>query len=545
VTAGADGGAAEGGSPSNCAQATPDPGPSSMLLLSRTQYLHSLQDLFGSVVPNLDSALGTDNGSVASQYGLVQPDIGLADIQNYQAAAEAVAAAVVANSATLASIAPCSASQTKRSCAQAFVQTFGALAYRASVTDPADLARHMALYDVGAAVSHEHGIEMVLRGMLQSPRFLYRVEIGTSNQVGPNAVRLSGFELAARLSFDIWDTLPDAQLTQAAASGALATPVGLSAQLTRMLKDPRGSTIVRRFLEGLIQLPALPAAVKDATLFPQWSAPGSTLAASLQGQATAFLDDVLATQGGTITSLLTSSKVFVNKDLGPYYGTAGGSTFQPLQLAAGKASGLLTLPALLALMAKPDQSWPIYRGKFVREALLCQDLPPPPPNVPKPPDVQPGVSTRQRLAQHETDAACSSCHGLIDPIGFGFENYDAIGRYRTTDGNQPIDASGVVAGTTDANGAFAGVAQLASMLAGSAQVEQCVAQQWFRFMMNRYEQPPDSCSMQSIVNAFQAANSSLNALPQAIVQSDAFLYRRPLPPPADAGAADASPGVSP
>ncbi|HEV3191474.1 MAG TPA: DUF1592 domain-containing protein, partial [Polyangiaceae bacterium] len=370
------------GAPFACTAPTPDPGPTTMLLLSRVQYVNTLQGLVGTVVPNLDSALGADTSYLNTQFGLVQADVSQAGLQNYQAAAEQVAAAVVASAPTLGTIAPCAAGAVKRTCAQSFVQSFGALAYRAPLTDPADIARHMALYDVGATTSHEHGIEMVLRGMLQSPRFLYRVEVGTSEQAGPSAIKLSGFEIAARLSYDLWNTLPDAPLTQAAAMGALATKAGVSAQVTRMLQDPRGGTIVRSFLEGLTQMAGVPSLVKDATLFPAWNATGSTLPASMQLQARAFFDDVLAKQGGTLSSLLTSSRVFVNKDLGTYYGVTGGATFQPLDLAAGKASGLLTLPAFLSLMAKPDQSWPIYRGRFVREALLCTEPPAPPANVP-------------------------------------------------------------------------------------------------------------------------------------------------------------------
>ena len=521
------GGVGTPGAPFACTGPSPDPGPTSMLLLSRAQYVNTLQGLFGAAVPNLDSALGADNGYQTSQFGLVQADVSQAELQSYQAAAEMVAAAVVASAPALAGIAPCAGGAVQRTCAQTFVQNFGALAYRAPLTDPAEIARHMALYDVGAMTSHAHGIEMVLRGMLQSPRFLYRVEVGTTDQAGPSAVKLSGFEIAARLSYDLWNTLPDAALTQAAAMGALSTKAGVSAQATRMVQDSKGSAIVRTFLEGLTELAGLPSAVKDSTLFPAWNAAGSTLPASMQGQARAFFDDVLGKQGGTLAALLTSSRVFVNGDMGAYYGVTGGNTFQPLDLAAGKASGLLTLPGFLTLMAKPDQSWPIYRGRFVREALLCDEPPPPPPNVPKPPNVQPGVSTRQRLSQHETDPGCAGCHRLMDPIGFGFENYDAIGRYRTLDGNQPIDASGEVVAATDITGKFDGVAQLASKLAGSAQVEQCVARQWFRFAMSRYEQDPDSCSMKNLVDAFHASGTNLNALPQALVQTDAFLYRRP------------------
>jgi hypothetical protein len=268
--------------------------------------------------------------------------------------------------------------------------------------------------------------------------------------------------------------------------------------------------------------------VKDKTLYPQWSAAGSTLPASVTGQAEAFFADILTNQGGKLDAFLTSSTVFVNKDLASYYGmTSAGDAFEPVTLTNGQASGVLTLPAFLSLMAKPDQSWPIYRGKFVREALLCQDLPAPPPNIPKPPDVKPGVSTRERLAEHETNASCSGCHSLMDPIGFGFEHYNAIGRYRATDGNQPVDATGRLI-STDVDGDFDGVIELAKALGSSKEVRECVARQWFRFTTSRYEQKMDGCSMKSIIDAFESAGTSLNALPKAVVASDAFFYRRPI-----------------
>jgi hypothetical protein len=502
-----------------------------MLLLSRAQYVNTLQGLFGSMTPDLNSALGADatyqivDGAVA-QFGLVQADIDLTSVTNFQSAAELVAAAVVGSASTLATLVPCSNGTPRRTCVQNFVQAFGAVAYRAPVTDPADVARHMALYDAGATVSDAHGIELILRGMLQSPRFLYRVEVG-DGQAGTSAVHLTSYEVAARLSYVLWNTLPDAELTQAAAAGALATKAQVGAQLSRMLQDPKGQGLVRGFLEAIVETQGLPFLVKDAAIYPAWTQV-PTLATSMQGQAQAFFDDVLTRQGGTLSALLTSPTVFVNKDLADYYGTAAtGDAFQSVTLPANKASGLLTLPAFLTVMAKPDQPWPIYRGEFVRELLLCQQLPSPPPNVPPPPPIEAGVSVRERLYEHDVNPACSVCHQMMDPIGFGLGNYDGIGRFQTTDGNQPIDVSGSIEGSmsTDIDGPFVGVQQLASKLAGSTQVRQCMARQWFRYTMGRYEQAPDNCSMKSIADAFEAANDSLNVLPQALVQSDAFLYR--------------------
>lgn len=500
-----------------------DPGPSPMRLLSREQYLNTVRDLVGDV-GDLGGALGTSGQ--ASAFGLIQPDITQVEVENFQSAANIIAASIATKADALSAIAPCSDGTDPRSCARSFVQSFGVRAYRAPITDAGDIDRHLALYDVGAETSYAHGIEMLLRGMLQSPRFLYRVEVGTSEKVGAHAVKLSGHEIAARLSYSLWNTMPDARLTEAAAAGALDTREGVSAQLAWMLEDPKGKKLVRRFLENWLHISDLDTVAKDGTLFPEWE--GSTLRASMQGQAQSFFDYVLESQGGRLTTLLTSPAVFVNRDLGAYYGVTGGDDFQLLERTDGSTSGILTLPAVLALLAKPSESSPIYRGKFVREALLCQDLPAPPANIPKPPEVSAGVSTRERLKQHEVDPACSGCHQLMDPIGFGFESYDAIGRFRTTDGDKPVDAQGEVINTDDIDGKFVGVAELGKKLAGSAQVQDCIARQWFRFAISRFEQEPDACSMKKILDAFQAADADLTTLPAAVVETDAFMYRRPI-----------------
>ena len=508
-----------------CQTGTIDPGPSPMKLLSRSQYLNSVRDLLGNDT-NPESALGAS--SSASAFGLVQPDVSQIDLESYRNAASKASSAAVANKTVLEKLAPCSGrnSDAPRDCAKAFVQRFAARAYRTPVDDPADIERHLKLFDVGAKVSYAHGIELLLQGILQAPRFLYRVEIGTRDKVSDTAVKLSPYELASRLSYAIWDTMPDEQLTAAASAGGMDTKEGVSSQLGWMLRDARGAAVVRRFLESWIHLPDLDRAVKDTALYPEWQS--STLRASMKGQASAFFDDLLTHQGGRLSTLLTSQTVFVNKDLAPYYGSIGGESFTATQATGGATSGLLTLPAFLSLLAKPSESSPIYRGKFVREMLLCQLLPAPPANIPKPPEVTPGVSTRERLSEHERNASCAACHRLMDPIGFAFENYDAVGRYRTTDGQALVDSHGELLSTNEIDGKFTGVAELGQKLAQSATVRQCLARQWFRFALQRFEQPVDDCSMKALLDGFEKADADLNALPEAIVLSDAFLYRRPL-----------------
>lgn len=507
----------------DCSQHVIDPGPRTMQLLSHQQYLNTVKELAGDV-PGLDQALGDD--VTASAFGLVQPDVTQVQLERFQKAAQTIAAVIVGNQASLDKIAPCAAGTAPTDCAKNLVQKFGALAYRAPVTDQADIDRHVQLFSVGAATSYAHGVEMLLQGMLQSPRFLYRVEIGTGEKVSETAVKLSPYEVAARLSYALWDSPPNAQLNQAITAGALGSKEGVAQQLTWMLQDARGQKLVNRFLGQWMHIDSVDNLVKNPDTFPQFQS--ASFRESLKGQAAAFFDDLLNKQGGKLDALFKSSTVFFNKDLAGYYGMTGTDAFQSAQRADGTAAGILTLPAVLAVQAKPNESSPIYRGRFVREALLCQQLPSPPPNIPNAPEVMAGVSTRQRSAQHEADPTCSGCHSLLDPVGFGFENYDSIGQYRTQDGGQPVDASGNLVGTRDINGPFNGVAELAGKLASSAEVKECVTRQWFRFAIDRFEQPVDGCSMKSVLDSFDAAGQDLNSLPQAIVQTDAFLYRRPI-----------------
>jgi hypothetical protein len=507
----------------DCTNHVPDPGPSPMQLLSRQQYLNTVKELVGDV-PGLDQVFGDD--IAPSAFGLVQAVVTQVQLEQFQQAAQTIAGVVVGNQATLDKVAPCAAGTAPTDCAKSLVQKFGALAYRAPVTDAADIDRHVQLFSVGATTSYAHGIEMLLQGMLQSPRFLYRVEVGTTEKVSDSAVKLSPYEVAARLSYSLWDSPPNAQLNQAITSGALDSKQGVAQQLTWMLQDPRGQKAVNRFLDQWMHVGSIDNLVKSPDLYPQFQS--ASFRESLKGQAAAFFDDLLSKQGGKLDALFKSNTVFFNKDLGGYYGMTGSDTFQSAQRTDGTVAGILTLPAVLAVQAKPNESSPIYRGRFVREALLCQQLPSPPPNIPNAPEVMAGVSTRQRSAQHEADPTCSGCHKMLDPIGFGFENYDAIGQYRTQDGGQPVDASGNLVNTRDIDGPFNGVAELAAKLASSAEVKECVTRQWFRFALNRFEQPLDGCTMKAVLSSFDTAGQNLNSLPQAIVQTDAFLYRRPI-----------------
>lgn len=520
-----------GDPPIDCSAEPVDPGPTPLSLLTRAQYLSTVRDLFTTAALSEDAlrdALGP--ATDASAFGLLQPDVTQVQVEGFQKAAEQIASAVVQNGDALNAVAPCADGEDPRACARAAIERFGERIYRAPITEDADIERHLALFDTGASASYAHGIELLLRGMLQAPRFLYRVELGTGEAVGEKAVRLAPHEIAARLSYMAWGTAPDAALVEAAESGALATQAGVEAHLTRLLDDPRGATLLQRFLEGWARIGALRGVVKDSGQYPEWE--DGALRDAITAQASAFFAHVLSEQGGTLTALLTSRDVLVNDTLASFYELDGAddynASFETVTMPAEQASGVLSLPALMALLAKPDESSPIYRGKFVREMLLCQQLPAPPANIPKPPEVEAGVSTRERLRQHEVNVACSGCHSLLDPIGFAFERFDGIGRYRTTDGGKPVDTSGALNDTRDADGELDGIAELGERLAASAEVEECMTRQWFRHAINRFEQDADACTMQRLYTRFRASGQDLRTLPAAIIASDAFLYRRPI-----------------
>jgi hypothetical protein len=519
---------AAGTGASACNATAPDPGDAPLTRLTQEQYLNTVKELFGSNI-KLDTVFPP--AKAGSFFGVVQADVDGVDLDKYQRGAETVAAAVVADKNLLNRIAPCAnatAAADARNCARSFLQGFGTRIYRAPVA-AADIDRHLGLYDAGAANGgFPHGMQLLLSGMLQAPRFIYRVELGTTEAVGPNAVKLSGYELAARLSYGLWSSSPDDLLNAAAASGKLSTPADVSAQLDRMLKDPRGATMMPHFLSSWIHLHELNNVAKSDKIYPEWN---DDLRNAMASQANAFFADVLNTKGGTVASLLTSPTVFMNSKTALLYGAAAtglpaDNTFQASQKTDGTASGLLTLPAFLATQAKAAESSPIYRGKFVREQLLCQDLPAPPANVPPAPEVTPGSSTRERLNQHVSNADCAACHTLMDPIGFAFEKFDGIGRYRTMDAGKAIDTSGMITNTRNTNGSFNGVAELGMKLAASPDVEACVTKQWFRYAMARAEKPADACSMETISKTFHDAGGDLRTLPGALVVTPSFLYRR-------------------
>ncbi len=248
-------------------------------------------------------------------------------------------------------------------------------------------------------------------------------------------------------------------------------------------------------------------------------------------ETTYFTRSVVLEGDGLLKTLLTSNLAFPEGPLFEVYGLTEPAGFVPgtaVALDATRRSGILTQAAFLTRHAHGNQTSPVHRGILVRENLLCQPIDPPPANVAaSPPPPTPATSTRERFAQHVADGACAGCHTLIDPIGLGFEHYDAIGAYREVDGRGPVDATGEFTHVrADLTGSFTNAVELTAMLAESSEVADCVARQWFRFSLGRVESKSDACSVRDIQAGFDDSDHNIRALLTEIVTSDAFRYVR-------------------
>jgi len=492
--------------------------------MTRFEYDNTIRDLLGddtqpaaNFVPE-EEALGFDNQAAA---------LGVTQIlaEQYMVASEKIAMRAVEKLDTLL---PCSPSPgEERACVAKFIETFGRRAYRRPLESD-EISRLLSVYDWGfTEVGMTRGIELVLQALLQSPHFLYRVEFGMPDPVEGDVVALSSHEMASRLSYMLWSSMPDAELFVAADEGRLGTAEEIEKQARRMLDDPRARQAVANFNLQWLGLSHMASMKKDPVTYPKYD---EGLRALWREETVNFLGDVIFDGGGDVGTMFTASFTVINAELAAFYGIEGGpktDAFERVELDSSRAAGILTQGSILAVTGKPNQSSPVHRGKFVRERLLCQTLPPPPNNVvATPPDLAPDLTTRERYSEHSTNPACSGCHIKMDPIGFGFEHYDGIGLWRDAENGLPIDDSGELVDTRNIDGDFDGVVDLGKKLAQSEEVRQCVATQWFRYGYGRAEGAEDYCSMQDVLQTFAMKGFNVKELLVALTQTDAFRYRR-------------------
>ena len=417
-------------------------------------------------------------------------------------------------------------------CVRDFIADFGARAFRRPLTEE-DIDRLEALYQVALADAdmgtHADGVELVLQAILQSPHFLYRPEFGGADPVDGDVVALNSWEMASKLSYMLWNTMPDQALFDAAEAGELSTNEQIADQARRMLGDARAVDAVTNFHRQWLHLTHLDTLSKNTDVYPLYS---DGLRSLWREEVERFIAHVVLEGDGSMKTLLTAPYSFMNAELATLYGDdvvgdlPAGEEFQQVDLDPARRGGLLTQGALMAALAKGDQSSPVYRGKFVREQLLCQSLPLPPANlVIVPPELDSTKTTREQFEEIGSNPDCASCHSLMNPVGFAFENYDAIGLWRDTQNGKPIDATGDIIQTDDLDGKVDGAVELGKRLAESEQVATCIASQWFRFSYNRTVTEDDACNMEQINEAFVGSDFDIRELLVALTQTETFRYR--------------------
>jgi hypothetical protein len=496
--------------------------------LTSSELQHSLQDLLGDGIPlkaaDPDSVVDGFASIGASTVAVSPSGVGL-----YEDLARGATDFVFKDMARLSSQLACvPQTTTDAACLTKLVSSFGRRAFRRPLSD-AELARFTMLATTIAnkpGSSILTGARHALNAMLQSPSFLYRVELGAADG---GRLKYTDFEMASRLAATLWDSVPDDALLDAAATGTLATPDGVKAQAQRLLADPKSHRSLKAFADELYGMSHLAEATKDPAVFPMWS---DTLKPAMQQELELRIEDMVFTQKGDFLSLYDNRVTFVNNELAKYYGlpqdpAAGG--FYRAEFPADSARvGLLGSGAILAGHALPQRNSPTQRGKFVAESLLCRVVPAPPNNVPPlPPSAGPDTTLRQQLEAHRASPACSGCHALMDPMGFGMENFDSVAMFRSKDGNNTIDASGTLTGDGLDGSSFNGLAELGAALRKQPIMGPCLVSKLYAEAQGRSAIELDRATIDALSASFKSSQDHLDQLILSLVASDSFRFVEP------------------
>lgn len=496
--------------------------PNLMRRLTHSQYNNTIRDLLGDQTrpadrfPPEDFVNGFKNQAAAQD---VPPLLA----ESYDAAAERLARSAFLGGVDNNRLIPCKPrSASDADCRAKFIRQFGLKAFRRPLTST-EFGRYSALFGEIAGRTGEflQGAQLAIEAMLQSPKFLFRVERASD---GP----WQAYERASRLSYFLWDTMPDEELFRAAASGELANSAGVNKQAGRMLNDPRAREALDEFVSQWLRFDLVINTVKDRSLYRQFT---PELAVAMTEETRRLIADVVWNDR-SFMEIFQSDYAFVSSDLASLYGLpAPANEFDKVTFpAGGNRAGLLGQAMFLTVTSKPGDTSPTIRGYFVREHFLCQQVPDPPPgtNSSLPPLTKTRPQTnRERMKEHMINATCSSCHNLMDPVGFGLEKFDAIGRHREKQkivfepnrrarNEKPvvveleIDPRGTVEGI--ANSEFSSPKELGRVLAESSQCQECIVKQLFRYAFGRRESPAGEPIVREALEVFRNSRFRLKEL---------------------------------
>ncbi len=508
------------------------PSASRVLRLSYDDYDRTVSDLLGIPVDASDlfPAEAPNLGPYEAPGERLVTERFLAELA---LSAEELASQLTADATAYQNLVECSPSDP--GCRDAFLANFGLRAYRRPLTAE-ETSRLQALFDSGAELiasgdGFRDGVQLVVEAVLQSAKFLYRVEAGAdaSDEAGE---LLTGYEIASRLSYLFWGTMPDAELLAAAESGELSTEEGIVAQAERLAESSRLSDRVLDFHRRWIQLEGLAAAEKDPQLYPEF---GPELLASMRAEVERFVEETTVANDGAILELLTSNVTYVDDRLAELYGLPGtfSSELVPASLPADSGRlGLLTQAAFLTGHSSAStRTSPILRGVFLMDRILCEDIPPPPPGAAmEEPSEMPSFeiqTTRQYFEWKTSMPACASCHTRINPAGFAFEAFDGIGRPRPTENGAAVDPTGtLVVGENTLT--IASADDLISQLATLPRVRSCYAKNWLEFAYGRETTASDQRTLGRAARDLETPGGGIRTLLVELTRGAAFNHLPPI-----------------
>jgi len=421
---------------------------------------------------------------------------------NYQGAAETLAQAATADSAVLGGLLPSDLPTDAAERARVVVGNLGRRAYRHPLSVE-EIDAHVALFEQGPTHfpemdSFDASIRVLLEAFLQSPHFVYRVELGQSRN--GDTVQLADFEIASRLSYMLWNTMPDDELLDTAERGDLGSAEQIAVQAARLLDDPRGQTMLERFHAQLFNWDLYGSLSKDSSEFPLYY---GDVGDDMYEEARLFVEHVVLEEDGNLAELLTAPYTFVNEDLAAIYGL-GGAFDQSFSQASFNSTeqpqrgGLFTQLGFLASHGGFTGS--VHRGVFINHRVLCTELPPPPDALPPiPSDDGMTMTSRERIEMHTGPGTCgASCHGkFINPVGFAFESFDGLGQYRTEEFGIPVDASATFE-FADGPVEFDGAAEFNDAITARVQTHDCYSKHWVEYALGRHTAGSDLDLIQSL-----------------------------------------------
>ena len=497
-------------------------GSSPVRRLTNVEYENTIRDLIGDDAPALP-----EQPSDAVLEGSFENDaqsLGPSDVRiaRYETAALRLGEHAVNSSLARERVLPCASADAD--CGNQFVESFGKRAFRRPLTAD-ELDRWIAFFEAQrVSIDFDAAVQLTISAMLQTPQFLYRLE-NQASAVDADQLELSQHELASRLSYLLWESMPDDELLEAADAGELGTDVQLEAQARRLLADDRARDAVRNFHRQWLYLDRVLGEDKLPDLFPMWT---GTVRESAKEETLLFIENTLF-DGGTVGDLFTSNVAYVDDAMAELYDVPSPpEPWSRVELDPAERAGLLSRIAFLAGNAHEANGSPPLRGVYVMERLLCEPRPSPPANANlSPPTADPAqgpVTNRDLFEQRVAPPLCQGCHVRIDGFGYGFESYDAAGRFRVQDDGLPVDATGYAKGIGN-DAEYDGAVELQGLLARSDLVRDCVAKQWFTYANGRPVEPADTCQLEAIQTAFAESGGNLAELLIAMVTRPEFRLR--------------------